>query len=156
MLTFRHLPWIILAIATPSIAGAQTPTIEDRAQRRTDALLQQLTHVAEARGITPCQAYERFHTVRPFEGALDPWGRPIEFECRNGVLVVRSAGSDAKIGTRDDVVSGALPGVTDLPTAEASATSPRSAAPCRIPFLPLTLFFVAGIAAWVLVSDLRS
>lgn len=156
----RWLAVIVAALGVlfPARTEAQPRTPEEAAVIRTDSLRQQLTHVANRRSITPCEAYSRFHTVRPFDGALDPWGRPIEFECRQGVLLVRSVGADGQSGTGDDIVSGKAP-PEPVETTKASASDSVSRderGPTRLTIGAAVLALVAAIAAWVVVQDLRT
>jgi hypothetical protein len=165
---FRPLLSTTLLLVTATLAPsshAQT-TPEQVAELRTSSLLKQLEHIAASRDMRPCEALARFGQFKPFEGALDPWGQRIVFGCENDTLRVQSPGPDGQLGTADDIVSGSR--AVALGTPRAARTAAPTAASAQATAAAsggrrsnrgaggVLLFLVAGLVAWVVVSDSQS
>jgi hypothetical protein len=154
----------VLGISAPSTA-ATTP--EQIAALRTGSLLKQLEHIATAREMGPCEALMRFSRVKPFDGALDPWGYKIVYGCENGRIRVQSVGADGALGTSDDIISGSsdvplglrpLRAARKPPVAKPAAPNETDASAERLKRrgAGALFLFVAGLVAWVVVSESRS
>jgi hypothetical protein len=55
-----------------------------------------------------CPTWDELDHYVHFKGAQDPWGHAYVVSCDGGKIVVLSAGPDGKVGTEDDVRTGAF------------------------------------------------